>query len=127
MSVDVVGCRLLVGHASLGCGNDGDTQALEDAGQLIGAGVNPQAGLGHAAQAGDDLPLPGEVLEGNAESALGAVLDDLEGLEMALIQEQLGAGLLPVGSMPADPRVLGRLRIPDTGQHLRLRTRGVRG
>ena len=92
-AADVVGTSRPVGHDALGRGNDGNAETLEHAGQLIGAGVHPQAGLGHAAQAGDDLLFAGEVLEGNPDDALGAVLDDLEGLDIALIQEDLGDGL----------------------------------
>ena len=37
---------LLVGHDALGSGNDCDTHATQNAGQLVGAHVNAQAGLG---------------------------------------------------------------------------------
>ena len=45
----MLGTGLLVGHDALGSGNDGDAQSLQDAGQLFGAGVNTQAGLGDSA------------------------------------------------------------------------------
>ena len=60
---------LLVGHDALGCGYDGDTQAAQDLGQLVRTGVHAQAGLGHAAQAGDDLLLAGAILQGDADNA----------------------------------------------------------
>ena len=82
-AADVVGAGSAVGHDALGRGNDGDAEALQHAGQLVSAGVHPQTGLGNAAEAGDDLLLAGEVLEGNPDDALGAVLDDLEGLDIA--------------------------------------------
>ena len=37
---------LLVGHDALGRGNNGDTQAAQDLGQLVGAGVHPQTNRG---------------------------------------------------------------------------------
>ena len=40
---------LLVGHDALGRGHDGSTQAAQDAGQLIGTGIDAQTGLGHPA------------------------------------------------------------------------------
>ena len=47
----------LIGHDALGRGNDCDTQATENLGQLVGAGINAQAGLGNAAKTGDNLLL----------------------------------------------------------------------
>jgi hypothetical protein len=44
--------RALVGHDALGCGNDCSAEALEDLGQLVRTGIDAQAGLGNAAQAG---------------------------------------------------------------------------
>ncbi len=65
---------LLVGHDALRSGNDGNTQALQDMGQLVSAGINAQAGLRDAAQAGNDLFLAGlSVLQGNADDTLSAV------------------------------------------------------
>ena len=68
----------LVGHDALGSGNDGDTQATQNLGQLVRAGIHPQAGLGHAAQTGDDLLLTSAVLQSDADNALSAVVDELE-------------------------------------------------
>ncbi len=64
----------LVGHDALGSGDDRNTETTQHAGQLVGAHVNAQAGLGHAAQAGDDLLLAGVVLQGDADDALGTVV-----------------------------------------------------
>ncbi len=60
----------LVGHNALGSGDDGDAEAAENLGQLVRADVNTQAGLGDAAQAGDDLLLAGDVLQGDVNDAL---------------------------------------------------------
>ena len=55
---------LLVGHDALGSGDDGDAQTMEHAGQLLGTGVDAQAGLGHTAKTGQGLLLAGlEILE----------------------------------------------------------------
>src|SRR5699024_6132203 len=87
----------LVGHDALGRGHDGNAQAAENAGQLVSTGIDTQAGLGDAAQAGDNLLLAGVVLQGNADNALGAVVDELEVLDIALVQQDLRDGLLHVG------------------------------
>ena len=78
---------LLVGHDALGSGHDGDAQAAQNLGQLVRTGVHAQAGLGHAAQTGDDLLLASAVLQGDADNALGAVVDQLEVLDVAFIQQ----------------------------------------
>ena len=48
---------LFIGHDALGRGDDCDTQTTENLGQLVGADIHAQAGLGHAAETGDDLLL----------------------------------------------------------------------
>ena len=108
----------LVGHDALGSGYDRDAETTQHAGQLVGAHIDAQAGLGHAAQAGDDLLLAGVVLQGDADDALGTVLHDLEGLDVALIQQDLSDALLHVGSRNVDGLVLGVVGVADTGQHI---------
>ena len=111
---------LLVGHDALGCGHDGDTQAAQHPGQLLGAGIHAQAGLGHPAQVGDDLLLAGlDVLQGDADDALGPVADGLEVLDIALVQQNLGDGLLHVGSGDIHGVMLGVVRVADAGEHIR--------
>ena len=65
---------LLVGHNALGRGNDGNAEATQDLGQLVSAGINAQARLGNAAQAGDDLFLVAKILQGDVDDALVAVI-----------------------------------------------------
>ena len=60
----------LVSHDALGRGHDGNTQAVEDPGQLVSTGIDTQAGLGNAAKTSDDLLLAGVVLQSNADDAL---------------------------------------------------------
>ena len=66
----------------------------------------------------DDLFLAGKVLQLDADDALGAVFDDLIGLDVALVEQDLRDGLLQVGSGHIDALVLCRVCIPDTGQHI---------
>ena len=54
---------LLVGHDALRCGNDSNAQSLEDAGQLVSAGVYAKAGFADAAKALNGFLLAGEILE----------------------------------------------------------------
>ena len=82
-AADVSRASSLVGHDALGSGYDRNTKATQHAGQLVGAHIDAQAGLGHAAQAGDDLLLAGVVLQGDADGALSTVVNDLEGLDVA--------------------------------------------
>ena len=89
-AADVCCASSLVGHDALGSGHDCNTQATQDAGQLVSTSVDTQAGLGDAAQAGDDLFLAGVVvLQGNVNNALVAVIDQLEGLDVAFVQQDL--------------------------------------
>jgi len=108
----------LVGHDALRSGYDGNAQAAQNAGQLVGAHINPQTGLGHAAQTGDNLLLAGIVLQSDADHALGAVLDDLEGLDIALVQQNLSDALLHVGGRNVNGLMLGVVGVADTGQHI---------
>ena len=109
---------LLVGHNTLGGGDDGHAQALENLGQLLSAGVDPQAGLGDALQAGQSGLLLRQVLQGDVNDALIAVVHQREGLDVALVQQNLRNGLLQVGSGDIHSVVLSRVGVPDTGQHI---------
>ena len=62
----------LVGHDALGSGNDCNAEALQDAGQFFSTGVDTQTGLGDAAQAGNNLFLAGEILQGDADDTLAS-------------------------------------------------------
>ena len=85
-AADMVLASLLIGHDALGRGNDGDAQATENLGQLVGAGIDTQAGLGDAAETGNDLLLIAQVLQGDLDDALVAVLNELVGLNVALLE-----------------------------------------
>ena len=109
---------LLIGHNTLGSGDDSDTQALQDAGHLLSTSVNTQAGLGNAAQAGDNLLLLSQVLQGDVDDALVAIVNDGVGLDVALVQQDLSNSLLQVGSRYIHSVVLSRVGVPDSGQHI---------
>ena len=72
-----------------------------------------------ALQAGDDLLALAEVLQRDVDHALGAVVLDGEGLDVALVEQDLRNGLLEVGSGDVDRRVLRVVGIADAGQHVR--------
>ena len=86
----MVFASLLVGHNALGSGNDGDAQTLENLGQLVGAGVDTQAGLRNALQPGQGRLLLAQILQGDVNDALIAVVLQREGLDVALVQQNLG-------------------------------------
>ena len=111
----------LVGHDALRGGYDRNAQAAQHAGQLIRARIDAQTWLGHTAQPGDNLLLAGTILQSDADHALSAVVNELEALDLALIQQDLSDGLLHVGSRHIDRIMLGVVRVADTGQHIRNR------
>ena len=75
-------------------------------------------GLAHAAQALDGLLFAGEILEGDADDALGTVVDHLEVLDVALVEKDLGDGLLHLGRRNVDGLMLGASGVADAGQHI---------
>ena len=116
----------LIGHDALGSGNDGNAQATQDTGQLVGTGVDAQAGLGDAAKAGDDL-LAAIVLQSDADDALSAVVDQLEVLDITLVQQDLSDSLLHVGSGHIHGGMLRRVRVANAGEHIRNRISDMHG
>ena len=108
----------LVGHNALRGGDDGNAEAAENAGQLVRADVNTQAGLADAAETGDDLVLA-VVLQGDVNNALGTIVNDLIALDIALIQQDLSNALLHVGGGNVNGVVTGTVGVADTGEHIR--------
>ena len=108
----------LVGHDALGSGYDRDTEALEDLGQLVCTCVNAQTGLGDTAKTLDGLLLAGEILEGDADDALDAVVDDLEALDVAFVQKDLGYRFLHLRCGDIDSFMLRYTSVSDAGQHI---------
>src|SRR5699024_2625825 len=106
---------------ALGSGNDSDAQAAQYAGQLVRAGIDAETGLADTTQAGENLLLAGVVLQGDTDDTLGAVVDELEALDIALVQQDLSNALLHVGSRNVDGFMLGVVRVADAGEHIRNR------
>ena len=91
---------------------------LSTRGELIGARVNAETGLAHAAEALDGLFLAGEILEGDADDALGAVINDLIVLDVALFEKDLGDRLLHLGGRDINGLMLRASGVADAGQHI---------
>src|SRR5699024_7974147 len=72
-------------------------------------------------QAGDNLLLlfTGAILQGDADNALRSVVDQLEVLDIALLQQDLRDGLLHVGRGDVHSVMLGVVRVADAGEHIR--------
>ena len=108
----------LIGHDALRSGYDSDTEALEDLGKLVCSGVNTEAGLRDTAKTLDGLLLAGEILEGDADDALGAVVDNLEALDLAFIEKDLSNCLLHLRCGDIDSFMLRYTGVADAGQHI---------
>ena len=89
-TADVQLASLLVGHDASGSGNDGNTKAAEYLRQLLCASVYTQARLGHTLDAGDSLLAVINVLQCDADNALGVALYNLERLDVAFVEQDLG-------------------------------------
>ena len=59
-----------------------------------------------------------QVLQGDVDHALFAILFDGIGLDIAFVEQDLRDVLLQVGSGNINGFVLCRIRVPDTGQHI---------
>src|SRR5437773_11575088 len=89
--------RLAVRHQPLGRGQDGHTQAAHHPGQRVALRVHPPARLGYSLQPGDDpLPAP-PVLQLDSDGLLHALAPALVGLDVALLLEAPGDGLVHLG------------------------------
>src|SRR5919112_4378756 len=85
--------RLSVGEEPLARRDDRDAEAAEDLGEAVVLGVDPEAGLADAADAGDRALAVRAVLQGDrqllAHGALGG-LRDLVAADVALLLEDVG-------------------------------------
>ena len=109
---------LLIGHNALGSGDDSDTQALQNLGQLFSTSIDTQAGLGDTLQAGQSGLLLCQVLQSDVNDALVAIVDQRVGLDVALLQQDLSNSLLQVGSGNIDSFMLCRVCVTNTSQHI---------
>ena len=79
---------------------------------------DPQAGLGDSLKALVGLLLAGEILQRDADDALGSVVNELIGLDVALVQQDLDDRLLHLGGGDIDGFMLGGAGIADTCEHV---------
>jgi len=106
--------RFFVGHHPLACGNDADTEAIQDARELAGSCVPPKSGLGVAFDFSDGRTARlGVVTQGNFDVALVAFVVELVVQDVPLVEQDFGQLLLHVGSRNLHHLVTGQLRIAD--------------
>src|SRR5436309_622128 len=75
---DLFAAGVAAGHHALRGAHGRDAHAAADERDLLGAGVDPQPRLAHAAQVGDHLlPARAVILQGDADLALRRILDEL--------------------------------------------------
>jgi hypothetical protein len=80
--------------------------------------VLAQAGLGHAAQAGDDVAAFLGVTQGDADGTLGALLDHLVGAQVVLADQDVHDLLLHAGTGTVDNLATGHDGVADAGQQI---------
>src|SRR5918998_1946356 len=121
---------LPVGQQSLGRRNDRDAQATEHPRELVGLGVHPQAGLGHALDAGEAALAVLAVLELNnqtlADSAFLGLLGRPGG-DVALRLEDLGDVRLDLREGHGHLVVVRLVGVTQTREHVCDRVRHRHG
>src|SRR5918994_6048652 len=119
-AADLALARLTVGHQPLRGGQDGHTEAAEDAGHAGGVAVDPQAGRGDPLDARDRAITVGRVLHADREDLADALRGrrDLVRHDVALLLEDLGERDLLLGRRHLDLVVHRRVGVADTGQHV---------
>src|SRR5882762_6836247 len=109
--------RLLVGHHTLGRGDDHRAHAVQDFRQLVLAAVNPQARAADALQAVDDGPAF-EILQANREPRLVAVGIEAEVGNVALILQHLDDGGLQARGRELHFALARGLAVADARQQI---------
>src|SRR6476661_7870818 len=112
---------LAVGQQTVRRRQDRDAEATENLGQVRRLGVDAQAGLAHAAHAGDGALAVRAVLEVDGQRLADLGLLDLPGGDVALGLEDLGDVLLELRVRHGDDVVVRRVGVPHAGQHVRNR------
>jgi hypothetical protein len=102
---------------ALGRGDDGDAETVHDARDVVPALVDPQS---RARDALDllDHGLAGVVLEADLDQRLAVDLAQREVLDVALVLQDLGDGLLHLRCRHHHAHLLGGLRVADARQHV---------
>ena len=110
---------LFVGDHTLGGGQHGNAQAVEDAGHGGYIGVLAQTGGAHALDALDSGGFGLRVvLEGDFDGVDGAGLHYLVAEDVALFAQNLGDGELHVGSGDFHHFLTGEVSVTDSGQEI---------
>src|SRR5688572_12056363 len=109
--------RATVGHHAPGGGDDRNAQPVHHARDVVAALVDAKT---RARDALDllDHRLAGVVLEADLDHRLAVVLAHGEVLDVALVLQHLGDGLLHFRCRHDHAHLLRRLRVADAGQHV---------
>ncbi|CDN41025.1 Putative uncharacterized protein [Paenibacillus sp. P22] len=107
-----------VGHNSLGCGDNRDSETAEYARNLVGFRVNAQAGLTDTFQTSNDTLVVGAVFQENTDHPLLAVLDIFSVTNEALALENISDLLLDFRSGHFNGFMTNKIRVADTGKHI---------
>src|SRR5664279_3784587 len=97
-------------------GQDGDAEAAVDVRDLLRAGVDAQAGSGHAAEAVDHILLVLHVLQVDDEERAPLVLHLLEGMDVALLLQDAAETGLDLGGGHHHGIVSGHDAVADAGE-----------
>src|SRR4051812_7351034 len=114
---------LAVGHHPARGGHDRGPQAAQHPRQPGLSHVHATPRRAHAADAADDVPVVGAVLEVDPEHSLARILDQLEVADVALTQQHLRDLRLHLRSGNVDLAQLGANRVPHAREEVRDRIR----
>src|SRR3982751_2728967 len=109
--------RATVGHHAPGGGNDRDSQPVHHARDVVAALVDAKTGARDALDLLDHR-LAGVVLEADLDHGLAFGASHREVLDVALVLQDLGDGLLHLRCRHEHAHLLRRLRVADAGQHV---------
>src|SRR5450755_2961324 len=116
-AADAGGARLAIGHNPVRRRDDGDTQSVHHARDIVLALVNAQTRLRYALDFFDHRPA-GVVLQRDLQLRLGFVAHDGETFDVALVLEHFGDRQLDFGCGHLRRGLFRELRIADARQHI---------
>src|SRR5262245_11585559 len=126
LAAEAVPRRVAVGHQALRGAHDRDAEPAHHAGQPVALRVHAAAGLGHALQAGDGALAALAVLQDDMDGRLDALALPGEGLDVALLGEHAGEGLVHLRGRHVQLVLRRDVRVADPGEHVRDRVGDVR-
>src|ERR1035438_8951630 len=107
---------VLAREETLRGGQDGDAEAAVNVRDFLGAGVDAQAGTGHAAQAVDHVLLVLHVLQVEDQVDAALVLHLLEGVDVAFLLQDAAEASLDLGGGHHHGIVAGHDAVADAGE-----------